>query len=121
MPENKKINLNNHYRQAINKSFDSLKVDDKKKENIKFKIHIENILKQQNAHDRLKMEREKLIKKLNQIEAELKVLENNIGFFSKSNNSDILLKDFSSKIETAKKEVAIIKEHVKYLDSIKKD
>jgi len=121
VPENKKINLNNHYRQAINKSFDSLKVDDKKKENIKFKIHIENILKQQNAHDRLKMEREKLIKKLNQIEAELKVLENNIGFFSKSNNSDILLKDFSSKIETAKKEAAIIKEHVKYLDSIKKD
>jgi hypothetical protein len=121
VPENVKMAIQDRYRKAINKAFDSLQVDDKKKENIKFKMRIENIMQQQNSRDRLYMERENLVKKLNQIEAELKTLENNIGFFSKSKNSDSLLKDFSSKIEAGKKETAIIKEQVKYLDNIYKD
>lgn len=91
VPENKRISIQEQYRKAISNAFNSLKVDDKKKENIKFKMRIEDIMQQQNAQDKLHYERETLVKKLNQIEAELKTSENNIGFFSKSKNSESLL------------------------------
>lgn len=120
VPANRKGELQDKYRKAVNKVFDSLKIDDKKKENIKFKMRIENIMQQQDAKDRLYYERETLVKKLHQIESDLKVLENNIGFFSKSKNSDSLLKDFTVKIESGKKEVEIIKEQVRYIDNIYK-
>jgi len=84
-------------------------------------MRIENIMQQQDSHDKLYFERETLTKKLNQIETELKTLENNIGFFSKSKKSESLLKDFTLKIEDGKKESSIIKEHIKYLDNIIKN
>ncbi len=121
VPENKRISIQEQYRKAISNAFNSLKVDDKKKENIKFKMRIEDIMQQQNAQDKLHYERETLVKKLNQIEAELKTSENNIGFFSKSKNSESLLKDFTLKIEEGKKEATIIKEQIKYLDNIFKN
>lgn len=121
VPEDKKNIIQDKYRKAINNAFNSLKVDDKKKENIKFKMRIENIMQQQDSRDKLYFERETLNKKLHQIEAELKTLENNIGFFSKSKNSESLLKDFTTKIEESKKESSIIKEQIKYLDNIVKN
>lgn len=121
VPENKRNILQEQFRKAINKAFNSLKVDDKKKENIKFKMRIENIMQQQDSRDRLYFERETLVKKLHQVEAELKTYENNIGFFSKSKNSESLLKDFTVKIEVGKKETAIIKDQIKYLDNILKN
>jgi len=121
VPENKRSIIQEKYKKTINNAFNSLKVDDKKKENIKFKMRIENIMQQQDSHDKLYFERETLTKKLNQIETELKTLENNIGFFSKSKKSESLLKDFTLKIEDGKKESSIIKEHIKYLDNIIKN
>ena len=120
VPANKRGELQERFRKSVNKVFDSLKIDDKKKENIKFKMRIENLMLQQDAKDKLYYERETLIKKLHQIESDLKTLENNIGFFSKSKNSEALLKDFTTKIEAGKKEVDIIKEQVKYIDNIYK-
>ncbi len=120
VPINAKGPLQDKFRKVVNKVFDALKIDDKKKENIKFRMKIENFMQQPNSREKLYQEREFLVKKLHQIEADLKVLENNIGFFSKSKNSDSLLKDFNMKIEAGKKEVDIIKDQVRYLDNIYK-
>ena len=120
VPANVKGALQDKFRKAVNKVFDTLKIDDKKKETIRFRMKIENLMSHPNSRDKLYQEREFLVKKLNQIEADLKVLENNIGFFSKSKNSDSLLKDFSAKIESGKKEIEIIKEQVRYIDNIYK-
>jgi putative ubiquitin-RnfH superfamily antitoxin RatB of RatAB toxin-antitoxin module len=84
-------------------------------------MRIENIMQQQNSRKALYQERETLVKKLHMVESDLKTLENNIGFFSKSKNSEALLKDFKDKIEIGKKEVEVIKEQVRFIDNIYKN
>jgi len=120
IPENKKIETQDKFKLAINEAFNSLKIDDKKKENIKFKIKIDGILLKQNAKDILQNERDQLLKKLHQTEADIKTLENNIGFFSKSKNSENFLKEFNTKIESGKKESTALREQIKYLDNLLK-
>jgi len=120
IPENKKIETQDKFKLAINEAFNSLKIDDKKKENIKFKIKIDGILLKQSAKDILQNERDQLLKKLHQTEADIKTLENNIGFFSKSKNSENFLKEFNTKIESGKKESTALREQIKYLDNLLK-
>ena len=52
-----------------------------------------------------------------QIEQDIALLENNIGFFSKSKNADALVADVREKIEKAKRELRDTVEKVKMIDS----
>ena len=66
---------------------------------------------------RLKSEREKLYNRVKQLEADIALLENNIGFFSKSKNAEVMIRDVEAKIEKAKQEMAETIEKVKLIDA----
>ena len=58
---------------------------------------------------RLRHERERLYNKMKQLEADIALLENNIGFFSKSKNAEAMIRDVNEKIaKRAKQEMATI-------------
>lgn len=61
-------------------------------------------------------EREKLVGRLRSLEADVKLLENNIGFFANSKNAGALIADVERKIEHAKTEIAEVKEKIKIFD-----
>ena len=63
-------------------------------------------------------EREKLVNKIKQLETDLHAWENNIGFFSKSSNSDSLVKEFSNKIESARHKLALMQEKLRLIDGM---
>lgn len=120
IPPDKRKELQELFRKSVNHVFDILNLDDKKRESTRFRMYVDDLLEKPDSGEVIIRERESLSKKLRQVEADLKVLENNIGFFSKSNKTEALLKDFVIKIEAGKKEAEIIKEQIRYLDSVKK-
>ena len=65
---------------------------------------------------RLRSERERLYNKVRQLEQEIALLENNIGFFAKSKNAEALVADVRAKIDRARGEMAAAIEKVKLID-----
>ncbi|MBP5210533.1 MAG: DUF349 domain-containing protein, partial [Bacteroidales bacterium] len=61
-------------------------------------------------------EKERLIAKFIKMEQDIATWENNMGFFSKSKNTEALLADLSSQIEAAKAELAKLAETIKSLE-----
>ncbi len=66
---------------------------------------------------RLRFERERLYNKVRQLEADIALLENNIGFFAKSKNAEALIHEVNEKIRRAKEEMAATVEKVNMIDS----
>jgi hypothetical protein len=66
--------------------------------------------------NQLRNEREKLYNKVRQMEQDIALLENNIGFFSKSKNAEALIADVREKIERSKREMGEIIEKIKLID-----
>ena len=66
--------------------------------------------------NRLRSERERLYNKVRQLEQEIGLLENNIGFFAKSKNAEALVADVKAKIDRAREEMAAAIEKVKLID-----
>ena len=66
---------------------------------------------------RLRNERDRLYNKVRQMEQDIALLENNIGFFSKSKNAEAMVADIREKIEKAKRELRDTIEKVKMIDS----
>ena len=51
------------------------------------------------------------------MEQDIALLENNIGFFSKSKNAEALIADVREKIEKAKRDMAEVIEKVRLIDA----
>ena len=70
------------YREAINKHYDNLEMDDYKKNMLKFRNKLDNIRQKPRPDIKMRFEREKLMNKLQQLKNDISLWENNIGFFA---------------------------------------
>ncbi len=116
VPIKKKDEIQEKYREAINKKFDQLKIDDIKKSLLKFRSRIESIIAKPNSERRLAMERDKCYNKLKQLENDITLWENNIGFFSSSKNAESMITDVERKIKSAKMKIELLQEKINIID-----
>ena len=65
---------------------------------------------------RIRYERDRLYNKMKQMEADIALLENNIGFFSKSKNAEAMIRDVKEKIKRYREEMATIVEKINMID-----
>lgn len=65
---------------------------------------------------RLRFERDRLYNKMKQLESDIALLENNIGFFSKSKNAEAMIREVNNKIAKAKEEMATLVEKIDMID-----
>ena len=93
------------YREAVNKQFEKLNMDDSRRNILFFKHKIENLAKSPNGKEKLRFERDKMIDNIKHLENDIILLDNNIGFFAKTKNAESLIKDVNNKIEKAKKNI----------------
>lgn len=119
VPFKEKDRINQEFRSLINRLFDNLNLDEFHKNISKFGNKIEG-MKGYGGPDKMNQERNKIIAKLRQLEADITVWENNIGFFAKSKNSDALIRDFNNKIETGKRNIKLLNEKLDMLDDLLK-
>ncbi len=116
VPFKMKDEIANSYREAFNKQFDKLKIDDDQKAIIKYKNKLNNLKENPKSSRKLRTERDKFVVRIKQLESDVILWENNIGFFSKSSNADSLIKEVEAKIEDARKNVEILGEKVRMID-----
>jgi hypothetical protein len=118
VPYEVKDEIQQRYRQAVNQKFDDLKIDEDKKDLLKFKTKLDNLHAKSNSDYRMNQEREKFVAKLKQLENDIVLWENNIGFFAKSKNADTMIKEVQNKISTAKRKIEVLTQKIKMIDEL---
>ena len=118
VPIKEKDAIQTEFRKLINTHFDQLDIDEFDKNIERFKSKINTFDNSDDKASRIIQEREKLVNKIKQLEADLHAWENNIGFFSKSNKSEGLIKEFTVKIENARHKLSLMQEKLKLIDSM---
>lgn len=116
VPLKKKEDINNRYKKALNAKLDALKDKGVDISVMKYQSRLDNMQASTKVSKKIKTEREKFFAKIKQLENDIVVWENNIGFFAKSKNADILVRDFEEKIAEAKKNLKALEEKVRIID-----
>lgn len=117
VPIKAKDKIQKEFKEALDKHFDKLNVSNIEKNVLNYKQKVEQIKEDPNAGDRIGRERKVLYGKIKQLEEDLQLWENNIGFLANSKKSNQLKSEFEKKIERAKKELAMLKAKQRYLDN----
>jgi hypothetical protein len=116
VPFNKKEEVQKEFRQAVNKHFDSMKIEDGKRNLMNFRNKIENWSDNPRLKRKIGAERNKIINTIKELENEITLYDNNIGFFSNSKSSNALVEDIKNKIERAKKRILLLRQKLDVLD-----
>lgn len=118
VPIKNKEEVQKNYRMALDKHFENLKLDDQRKNLIRFKYKLEGLSSKPNVSNKISFEREKYLTKLKQLESDIILWENNIGFFAKSKNADAMVKEFQQKIEQGKAQIKLLEEKINLIDDM---
>ena len=79
------------------------------------------VRKMEGDENKLGRERDRLVRAMESRQAELKTIENNLGFFNvKSSAGNSMLKDLERRIQKTKEDIAQIKEKIALLDKQEK-
>ncbi|MFO7575689.1 MAG: DUF349 domain-containing protein [Bacteroidales bacterium] len=116
VPFNVKEEINQKYRNALNRQFDRLKLDDEDKNILKYKNKLDSVRSNPKLARKIRSEREKFYSRIKQLENDITLWENNIGFFAKSKAAESMISEVEEKIENAKKTIRILEEKVKMID-----
>ena len=117
VPIKEKDRIQKEYKAAIDTKFKSLRMSDSERKITRYKSKIEGIQPSNKGGNKaLRSEREKLFNQIRQLEADITLWENNMGFFAKSKNAEPLIAEVKKKIERAKEEVVILEEKIKLID-----
>jgi putative ubiquitin-RnfH superfamily antitoxin RatB of RatAB toxin-antitoxin module len=118
VPIKMKDRIQKQFRDAINKQFDNLKIDEVKRTVFLYKQKLETISQPSRNSKQLKIEKDKILSTIKQLETDIALLENNIGFFAKTKNAESLINDVNARIEKAKKNIIIEKQKLDMIHKI---
>ncbi len=115
VPIKQKDQIQKRYKQAVDKLFETLRGTERDRQMGRFKEKLSSM--KGGGERRMQSEREKLYNKVRQLEQEIALLENNIGFFAKSKNAESLIADVKQNIERAKAQMQDAIEKIRLIDS----
>lgn len=118
VPIKAKDAIQDEFRKTINTYFDKMDLNEFDKNVEKFRTKINAIDGGGNKEYKIINEREKLVVKIRQLETEASVLENNIGFITKSNKSEALIRELENKVSKTRERLALLQEKLKALDTL---
>jgi len=115
VPMSEKDKLQNQFRTIINKHFDKLKVNSFEMGATNYKNKLETLKNAPDANRLISKEKNFISSKIAQLQEDILLWENNIGFLAESKNATILKEEFDKKINSAKREVQMLEEKLKFL------
>lgn len=117
VPYNQKDKIQQEYREAIYKQYDNLDIDENQKEILKYRSKLKNIKQKPKAENRMYQERDKFMKKIEKMENNIILWENNLGFISaESNEANSMIHDYQDRIDKARNEITVLEEKIKLID-----
>jgi len=118
VPFKDKDSIQNEFRDVINHHFDTLRIDEKRRNLMKFKSKVATNTTTGRGQNKMRFEREKYMTKLKQMETDLALLDNNIGFFANTKNASVLIDDVNQKIANTKEKIEFLKEKIRIMDAM---
>lgn len=118
VPFKKKDKIQDEFRKALNAIYDKMDLEIGDKEVQKFQLKIDNFLGMNHSEDKIIGERNKIAGKIKQLETDIGLWENNIGFFSASKTSGSIVKEIEEKIEKGKESLKLLQEKLKVIDGL---
>ncbi|MCL3781516.1 DUF349 domain-containing protein [Prolixibacteraceae bacterium JC049] len=118
VPFRQKDAIQNKYRDAINSKFQDLRIDERNRDMERFKSKIEGLSESNSGNRKIDHERDKYMNKLKQLENDLVLLDNNIGFFANTKNAESLIADVHRRIERTKEQIATLKQKIRLIDKL---
>lgn len=117
VPIKQKDKVQQAFKEALDKHFDKLNVSNAEKNVLNFKQKVEQLKDDPNAGQRMGKERKVLFGKISKLQEDITLWENNVGFLANSKKSNLLREEFERKIERSKRELALLKKKLRYLDN----
>lgn len=115
VPLDKRDVIQKQFRDKVDSILEQLKISRFESEERNSKARYDQMSSSHEGKLEMTYELKQLSIKISKQEENIRLWENNIGFFSASKNAEVLLKEFNEKIEKAKVEVKVLKEKQKYL------
>lgn len=113
VPMKNKDSIQKEYRELIDTLFETLRSQGKERRMSRFK---ERVSQNSDTGRSMKGEKERLLSKIDSLNSDILLLENNIGFFAKSKGAESLINDVNAKINKAKKDIIVYKEQIKIIN-----
>ena len=104
------------YRKSIDALFDKMKFNENEISTAQYRNMVEGMKDDPESRDKVRRERNILTNKITKLREEISVLENNIGFFSGSKQSEIMKAEYEKKINRAKNDVKVLEAKLKILN-----
>ena len=104
------------YRKSIDALFDKMKFNENELSTAEYRNMVEGMKDDPDSRDKVRKERNILTNKITKLREEISVLENNIGFFSNSKQSEIMRAEYEKKINRAKNDVKVLEAKLKILN-----
>lgn len=114
VPIKQKEDIAKQYKVVVDELFAILRGSERERKIENFKGRVANLKRE--GSRRFGAERERMNNQIRQMEADIQLWENNIGFFAKSKNAELLVSGVRRKIEQAREEITQILEKMKILD-----
>ena len=118
VPMKVKAKVQERYRAAISAQFSALNLDEEKMGLVRYKSRMENLAGGARSHRKVETERDRLFKKMQQLQNDINVWENNIGFFSKTRNAEAMIANVRSMIEKGKADLKVLEEKIRMIDQM---
>lgn len=108
-----KDRLYNEFKEAVNKIFSTINLNKNDLELSAYSSQVE-LLKETGEVSALQKERAGIVRKIQDLTAEIAQIENNLGFFG--NGSEAIVSEYNRKIAKIKNEISVLKEKKKAID-----
>lgn len=116
VPSADRSNVNKEFAALIDKQYGALNIDRADAEMEQYRGKVEAMAAE--GGDRLRRERIKMQAQVRQAEQDVETLENNIGFFAKSKNSDKIISEFNTKIANARTELEKLNKRMEVINEV---
>ena len=117
VPMKHKDSINTEYRQAVDALFDRMRSNQNEITTNEYREMMEVMRDDPEASDKLRKERTTLANKIQKLRDEIAVLENNIGFFSNSKNSELMRAEYEKKINKAKNDLKVLEAKLRIVEN----
>lgn len=116
VPMKVKDSINSEYRKAVDDLFDKMRSNQNEISTNEFKEMMDVMKEDPEAGDKVRKEKTNLTNRIQKLRDEIAILENNIGFFSNSKNSELMRAEYEKKINKAKNDLKVLEAKLKIVN-----
>ncbi|MBK5202817.1 MAG: DUF349 domain-containing protein [Prolixibacteraceae bacterium] len=117
VPFKEKDAIFEEFRSAINVQFDHLKLGAQERDLMRFQSKVTG-MSSSGSQSKMHFERSRYSVKIKQMENDLALLKNNIGFFANTKNAESLIENVNRNIDDTQKKIDVLKEKIRIIDNM---